>query len=152
MFGGPCTGFNLKFTAQDACWTSSSAYCIALISFNDSSAETSHIKLIRQGSALDIGKLTDAFHLYWQVLTSLSAHPHFFSFPTGHIGHPRQTLSIKRLHQPGLPDAKPAMYKWWHVIFIGGMCSAAICSVSFSGSFLDSLICSRWVLSLFLYR
>ena len=37
---------------------------VALISFNDSLTGTSHIKLIRQGSALDIGKLTDAFHPY----------------------------------------------------------------------------------------
>lgn len=37
---------------------------VTLISFNDSSAGTSHIKLIRQGSALDIGNLTDAFHPY----------------------------------------------------------------------------------------
>ena len=37
---------------------------VALISSNDSLTGTSHIKLIRQGSALDIGKLTDAFHPY----------------------------------------------------------------------------------------
>ncbi|EDR02469.1 uncharacterized protein LACBIDRAFT_309496 [Laccaria bicolor S238N-H82] len=94
---------------------------VALISFNDSSTGTSHIKLIRQGSALDIGKLTDAFHLYWQVI------------------HDKLSVSNASIDLDNLMQ-KPPMYKWWHVIFIGGMCSAAICSVSFSGSFLDCLI------------
>ena len=31
-------------------------------------------------------------------------------------------------------------YNWWKTILIGGACSTAICSVSFSGSFIDSLI------------
>ena len=35
--------------------------------------------------------------------------------------------------------SKP-MYSWWQLIIIGGFCSAAICSVSFSGSFVDSLM------------
>ena len=48
---------------------------VALISFNDSLTGTSHIKLIRHGSALDIGKLTDVFYLHWKVVTSLSPHP-----------------------------------------------------------------------------
>lgn len=32
------------------------------------------------------------------------------------------------------------LYSWWQLIIIGGFCSAAICSVSFSGSFVDSLV------------
>ena len=35
---------------------------------------------------------------------------------------------------------KPPFYNNWQLIFFGGMCSASICSVSFSGSFIDSLI------------
>ena len=35
---------------------------------------------------------------------------------------------------------KPPLYNKWQLIFFGGMCSASICSVSFSGSFLDCLI------------
>ena len=40
---------------------------VALLSFDDSSTGTSHIKLIRQTSTLDLGKLNDAFALYWKV-------------------------------------------------------------------------------------
>lgn len=32
------------------------------------------------------------------------------------------------------------MYNLWQLVIIGGMCSASICSVSFNGSFIDSLI------------
>lgn len=35
---------------------------------------------------------------------------------------------------------RPQMYSWWKLILFGGMCSASICSVSFDGSFIDSLI------------
>ena len=31
-------------------------------------------------------------------------------------------------------------YKWWQIVLFGGMCSASICSVSFNGSFIDSLV------------
>ena len=34
----------------------------------------------------------------------------------------------------------PPLYNNWQLIFFGGMCSASICSVSFSGSFIDCLI------------
>lgn len=34
----------------------------------------------------------------------------------------------------------PPLYNKWQLIFFGGMCSATICSVSFNGSFIDSLI------------
>lgn len=40
---------------------------IVLLSFDDSGTGTSHIKFIRQNSALDLGKLADAFSLYWKV-------------------------------------------------------------------------------------
>ena len=40
---------------------------IALLSFDDNATGTSHIKLIRQGSAMNLGKLNDAFALYWKV-------------------------------------------------------------------------------------
>lgn len=35
---------------------------------------------------------------------------------------------------------KKPMYNWIQLVLIGGMCSASICSVSFKGSFIDSLI------------
>jgi Uncharacterized conserved protein len=35
---------------------------------------------------------------------------------------------------------KKPMYSWWQLVLVGGMCSSSICTVSFSGSFLDALI------------
>ena len=32
------------------------------------------------------------------------------------------------------------IYPWWLHILFGGMCSSAICTVSFSGSFIDALM------------
>jgi uncharacterized membrane protein YjjP (DUF1212 family) len=32
------------------------------------------------------------------------------------------------------------IYNLWQLVIIGGMCSASICTVSFGGSFVDSLI------------
>ncbi|TFK22533.1 DUF1212-domain-containing protein [Coprinopsis marcescibilis] len=94
---------------------------VALVSFDDASTGTSHIKLIKQGSSLDIDKLIHAFELYWRVIyDKLSA-----------------TDASKTL------DAlmvKPPMYNWWKLALIGGMCSASICTVSYGGSFIDALI------------
>lgn len=35
---------------------------------------------------------------------------------------------------------KKPVYNWWQLVLIGGMCSAAICTVSFNGSFIDALV------------
>lgn len=32
------------------------------------------------------------------------------------------------------------LYRNWQLIIIGGFCSASICSVSFNGSFIDSVV------------
>ena len=40
---------------------------VMLISFDDAATSTSNIKFIRQGSALNLGKLQDAYDLYWKV-------------------------------------------------------------------------------------
>jgi uncharacterized membrane protein YjjP (DUF1212 family) len=40
---------------------------VLLVSFDDNSTSTSSVKLIRQGSSLDIGKLHDAYLLYWKA-------------------------------------------------------------------------------------
>jgi uncharacterized membrane protein YjjP (DUF1212 family) len=40
---------------------------IVLLSFDDNTTGTSHIKLIRQASVLDLEKLKEAFALYWKV-------------------------------------------------------------------------------------
>ncbi|KAF9002205.1 hypothetical protein BDQ17DRAFT_551655 [Cyathus striatus] len=95
---------------------------IALLSFDDSSTGTSHIKMIRQGSSLDLGKLDDAYQLYWKVI------------------HDKLSVSDASIQLDDLMRKKP-MYNWWQSMFMGGMCSTAICTVSFSGSFIDALIC-----------
>lgn len=40
---------------------------VMLISFEDSATSTSSVKFIRQGSALNLSKLQDAFGVYWMV-------------------------------------------------------------------------------------
>lgn len=94
---------------------------VLLVSFDDSSTSTSSVKLIRQGSALDIGKLHDAYSLYWKVI------------------HDKLSVADASEQLDALMR-RPQMYSWWQQVFIGGMCSASICSVSFAGSFIDSLI------------
>lgn len=34
----------------------------------------------------------------------------------------------------------PPLYNWWQNVLIGGMCSSAICTVAFTGSFIDALL------------
>ncbi|EPQ52989.1 DUF1212-domain-containing protein [Gloeophyllum trabeum ATCC 11539] len=94
---------------------------VMLISFDDTGTSTSNVKLIRQGSALDLDKLGEAYRLYWKVI--------------------HDSISVKdaSVELDTLMRRKP-MYSWWQLILIGGFCSSAICSVSFSGSFIDSVI------------
>ncbi|KAH9940072.1 uncharacterized protein BXZ73DRAFT_99073 [Epithele typhae] len=94
---------------------------VMLISFEDASTSTSNIKFIRQGSSLDIGKLQEANELYWKVI------------------HDEISVKDASIELDTLMRRKP-MYKTWQTIVFGGMCSAAICSVSFNGSFVDSLV------------
>ncbi|PPQ97452.1 hypothetical protein CVT26_002800 [Gymnopilus dilepis] len=94
---------------------------VVLLSFDDSGTGTSHIKLIRQGSALNIEKLTDAFCLYWKVI------------------HDKLSVCDASVALDVLMKKRPC-YNAWQQVFIGGMCSSAICTVSFSGSFVDALV------------
>ncbi|KAF8231502.1 DUF1212-domain-containing protein [Tricholoma matsutake] len=94
---------------------------VLLVSFDDTSTSTSSVRLIRQGSTLDLGKLTDAYTLYWKVI------------------HDQLSVADASAELDVLM-CRPQMYSWWKLILFGGMCSASICSVSFDGSFIDSLI------------
>ncbi|KAK7002440.1 DUF1212-domain-containing protein [Favolaschia claudopus] len=94
---------------------------VALISFDDSSTGTSNLKFIRQGSALNLGKLNETYELYWRVI------------------HDEESVSEASSTLDALM-VKKQEYSWWQLILVGGMCSAAICSVGFNGSFIDSLI------------
>lgn len=71
MFGGPSHRLQAQIQAtarvlelEVACMYLPD---VMLISFDDSVTATSNIKFIRQGSSLDLGKLADAYLLYWKV-------------------------------------------------------------------------------------
>ncbi|KAJ7214244.1 hypothetical protein B0H12DRAFT_367563 [Mycena haematopus] len=94
---------------------------VVLISFDDSSTGTSNLKFIRQGSALNLGKLNAVFEVYWSVI------------------HDEESVSEASTALDALMRGRQE-YAWWQLILVGGMCSATICSVGFDGSFIDSLI------------
>ncbi|KAJ7629176.1 DUF1212-domain-containing protein [Mycena polygramma] len=94
---------------------------VVLISFDDSSTGTSNLKFIRQGSALELGKLNETYALYWSVI------------------HDEQSVSEASSTLDALMRKKQE-YTRWQLVLTGGMCSASICSVGFNGSFIDSLI------------
>ncbi|KAJ6506708.1 hypothetical protein C8R45DRAFT_1050936 [Mycena sanguinolenta] len=94
---------------------------VVLISFDDSSTGTSNLKFIRQGSSLNLGKLNAVYELYWSVI------------------HDEQSVSEASTTLDALMRKKQE-YAWWQLILTGGMCSTAICSVGFNGSFIDSLM------------
>ncbi|KAH6905126.1 pheromone-regulated membrane protein Prm10 [Coprinopsis sp. MPI-PUGE-AT-0042] len=101
-----------------------------LISFDDGTTGTSHVQLIRQASALDIGKLTDAFYLYWKAsLCPLDAA----------VIHDKISVTDASGRLDELMKSPP-LYNWWQNVLIGGMCSSAICTVAFTGSFIDALL------------
>lgn len=53
--------------------------------------------------------------------------------------HDRLSVSNASVELDVLMRKKPR-YNWPMTIFIGGMCSSAICTVSFGGSFVDALV------------
>ncbi|KAH7919249.1 DUF1212-domain-containing protein [Leucogyrophana mollusca] len=125
MFGGPSHRLTaqIQSTARVLDVELSCMYLpdVMLISFEDSATGTSNVKFIRQGSVLDLGKLSDAHGLYWDVI------------------HDRMSVSAASTSLDELMRKKP-LYTLPQLIVIGGMCSASICSVSFAGSFIDCLI------------
>jgi uncharacterized membrane protein YjjP (DUF1212 family) len=71
MFGGPTHRLQAQIqgTARVLEISLSCLYLpdVMVISFDDDITGTSSVKLIRQGSALDLGKLQDAHKVYWRV-------------------------------------------------------------------------------------
>ncbi|KAM5545760.1 hypothetical protein V8D89_000798 [Ganoderma adspersum] len=125
MFGGPTHRLQaqIKATAKVLDIELSCMYLpdVMLISFDDAGTGTSSIKFIRQGSALDIGKLQEAHELYWEVI------------------HDNVSVKDASIHLDDLMRRKQ-LYKNWQIVLFGGACSASICSVSFNGSFIDCLV------------
>lgn len=74
MFGGPSHRLvaQIQSTARVLELEMSCMYLpdVMWISFEDSATGTSNVKFIRQGSALDLGKLGEAHGLYWDVRVS----------------------------------------------------------------------------------
>jgi len=71
MFGGPTHRLQaqIQSTARVLEISLSCLYLpdVMLVAFDDDVTSTSNVKLIRQGSALDLGKLQDAHKVYWRV-------------------------------------------------------------------------------------
>jgi len=57
----------------------------------------------------------------------------------GKVTHDEMYVADASAQLDGLMRRKP-FYNWWQQILIGGMCSSAICTVSFGGSFVDALM------------
>ncbi|KAH9971879.1 hypothetical protein BGW80DRAFT_1318981 [Lactifluus volemus] len=125
MFGGPTHRLQsqIQSTARVLEISLSCLYLpdVMLIAFDDDVTSTSNVKLIRQGSSLDLGKVQDAYEIYWQVIHDDTS-----------VIDASAALDALMLSTP--------LYSPWQLIFFGGMASASICSVSFNGSFIDSLI------------
>jgi uncharacterized membrane protein YjjP (DUF1212 family) len=75
MFGGPTHRLQaqVQSTARVLEISLSCMYLpdVMLIAFDDDVTSTSSVKLIRQSSALDLGKLQDAHKIYWRVRVCL---------------------------------------------------------------------------------
>ncbi|KAI0295613.1 hypothetical protein B0F90DRAFT_1811458 [Multifurca ochricompacta] len=125
MFGGPTHRLQaqIQSTARVLEISLSCMYLpdVMLIAFDDDVTSTSNVKLIRQCSALDLGKVRDAYKVYWRVIHDDMS-----------VTDASATLDALMLSRP--------LYSPWQLIFFGGMASASICSVSFNGSLIDSLI------------
>ncbi|KAI9454482.1 hypothetical protein BJY52DRAFT_725267 [Lactarius psammicola] len=125
MFGGPTHRLQaqMQSTARVLEISLSCMYLpdVMLIAFDDDVTSTSNVKLIRQSSALDLGKVQDAYKVYWNVI------------------HDDMSVTDASAALDALMLSKP-LYSPWQIIFFGGMASASICSVSFNGSLIDSLI------------
>ncbi|KAH8923061.1 DUF1212-domain-containing protein [Atractiella rhizophila] len=96
-------------------------YNFMIISFQDEEAHVSETRIIKQNSALDLGKLTQISLLHYEVCHD-------------EIGVDEASLEISRLMQ-----AKP-IYGTWTSILIGGLCSVMIAVPSFNASFIDLLV------------
>ena len=94
---------------------------VLLLAFEDAATGTSSVRFIKQGAVLDLGKLDRAHALYWKVIHDETS-----------VDEASRALDVLMLERP--------LYNSWKIIVIGGCCSAAICSVSFSGSFIDTLV------------
>ncbi|KAL4402187.1 pheromone-regulated protein Prm10 [Malassezia pachydermatis] len=125
MFGAPTHRIELQIQ-QTANVLEVNCRCIyfpnlMILSFGDDTTHTSETKIIKQGSVVDLTKLTDMHTIYWNVI------------------HDKIGVEQGSKQLDALMRRKPIMRKWHHVI-VGGLASAFICvgQWGFSGSFLDA--------------
>lgn len=125
MFGGPSHRLQAQIlaTAHVLSITMSCIYLpdVFLISFDDPGTGTSSIKLIRQASSLDMGKLQEANKVYWKAI------------------HDEMSV-IEASEELDELMLRPPCYSNASLVLFGGLASASICSVGFNGSFIDSLV------------
>jgi Putative threonine/serine exporter len=98
MFGGPTHRLQaqIQSTARVLEISLSCLYLpdVMLIAFDDDVTSTSNVKLIRQGSALDLGKVQDAYEIYWRVCTAKVSKE---TTEPPSIGYPRRYFSYRCL-------------------------------------------------------
>ncbi|ETS61477.1 hypothetical protein PaG_04515 [Moesziomyces aphidis] len=96
---------------------------LMLIAFGDDTTHTSETKFIKQGSGLDLTKLTDMHTIYWNVIHDK-------------IGVEEASNQLDELMR-----RKPIIGRW-PMVLIGGFASAFICvgPQGFNGSFIDALM------------
>ncbi|KAF8529752.1 DUF1212-domain-containing protein [Hysterangium stoloniferum] len=113
----------LKSTARVLDMDISTVYFpnVLLVSFDDALTSTSNVKIIQQGSTLNMDKLLYTHRLYWKVI------------------HDKISVSSASASLD-LLMCSPPRYRDWQIVIFGGLCSSAICSLSFSGSFADSFV------------
>ncbi|PKI83797.1 hypothetical protein MVES_001893 [Malassezia vespertilionis] len=135
MFGAPTHRLEIQMQ-QTANVLEVNCRCIyfpnlMILSFGDENTHTSDTKIIKQGSVLDLTKLTDMHTIYWNVIHDK-------------IGVDRASKQLDALMR-----RKPYLRRWHHTI-VGGFASAFIClgEVGFGGTFLDA--CAAFVLGAFL--
>lgn len=94
---------------------------LMLLSFGDENTHTSETKIIKQGSVVDLTKLTDMHTIYWNVV------------------HDKIGVEQASRQLDALMRRKPLMRKWQHVL-VGGLASSFITvgTWAFQGSLLDA--------------
>ena len=90
------------------------------INIEDGNRKTKDLKLVREFLSLDLNKSLQTYNIYKSVY--------------------RDKISPgEGLHQLQILLEGPAHYKWWEVALWGSLSSCSICSLAFSGSFIDAL-------------
>ncbi|KAK4046802.1 pheromone-regulated protein prm10 [Microbotryomycetes sp. JL201] len=94
---------------------------VMLLSFGDSATHTSEVKFLKQANGLDLGKLLQAYLIYYNVI------------------YDKISVTDASVELDSLMTAPPR-YNLWQNMLIGACASAFIQPSAFYGSFIDCLI------------